>query len=84
MAKRRDRRTRITERIARRNGVRANQIPVTSETSRRTASIAGVTEVVTRSRGRRGVRARARQNRIADRRLNGTYRQPSGGTITNS
>ena len=34
--------------------------------------------------GRRGVRARRREARIAQRMMNGTYRQPSGGTITNS
>ena len=37
-----------------------------------------------RSRGRRGARARARQARIDARRASGTYRQPSGGVITNS
>ena len=37
-----------------------------------------------RQRGRRGVRARARQARIEARMANGTYRQPTGGTITNS
>ena len=34
--------------------------------------------------GRRGVRARARANRIAARKAIGTYRQPGGGTTTNS
>lgn len=34
--------------------------------------------------GRRGVRARRREARIAQRQANGTYRQPTGGTITNS
>ena len=37
-----------------------------------------------RVRGRRGVRARRRAYRIAERQANGTYRQPTGGTITNS
>ena len=37
-----------------------------------------------RQRGRRGVRARRREARIAQRMMNGTYTQPSGGTITNS
>ena len=37
-----------------------------------------------RPRGRRGVRARRREARIAQRQANGTYRQPTGGTITNS
>ena len=37
-----------------------------------------------RPRGRRGVRARRREERIAQRMANGTYRQPNGGTITNS
>ena len=37
-----------------------------------------------RMRGRRGVRARAREARIEARIANGTYRQPGGGTTTNS
>ena len=37
-----------------------------------------------RDRGRRGARARARQARIDARKARGTYRQPSGGVITNS
>ena len=37
-----------------------------------------------RSRGRRGVRARARQARINARQANGTYTQPGGGNTTNS
>ena len=51
---------------------------------REMAYASGVPEAVFRNRGRRGVRARARQNRIADRRVAGTYRQPSGGGTTNS
>ena len=37
-----------------------------------------------RMRGRRGVRARRRAYRIAERQYNGTYKQPGGGTGTNS
>ena len=37
-----------------------------------------------RQKGRRGVRARRRNGRILTRMLEGTYTQPSGGTITNS
>ena len=37
-----------------------------------------------RYRGRRGVRARARQQRIIARMNNGTYQQPGGGDGSNS
>ena len=41
-------------------------------------------EASTRNKGRRGVRARKRNDRILKRMANGTYTQPSGGTVTNS
>ena len=79
MARRRDPVSRLTERL-------------TSEyTPNQKAKLArvgkgryGEPDSTSRLRGRRGVRARARAQRIAMRQANGTYTQPSGGTTTNS
>ena len=71
MAKRRDQVTRMYSQAARDAGKTVGQY-------------APVANKAWRVRGRRAVRARARQARIAARQANGTYTQPSGGTGTNS
>ena len=74
MAKRRDRVTRSSKRIEQAYG-RKTPVKVTN--------VRGITDTertMARSRGRRGVRARARYQRALAR----MQAQPSGGTMTNS
>jgi len=72
MAKSRDRGTRLARQYEKEHNVK---MPVKNEQFPRDSSL--------RYKGRRGVRARARQQRINERFLQ-TITQPSGGTITNS
>ena len=76
MAKRRDRMTRAVRQYERNTGERVPTRYTTNGNDRRDA--------LNRNKGRRGVRARARQARILARQIAGTYRQPSGGGVSNS
>ena len=77
MAKRRDRRTRTQARIDKANG-RVSQVYDEGERTR------DGEYAYRRNRGRRGVRARARNRRVFEAISRANARQPSGGTITNS
>jgi len=89
MARNRDRRTVSNKRID-----RINSETLGRKVTRRMYDLGSLSgdrtvnrysdEASYRPRGRRGVRSRRRENRIAQRIANGTYRQPTGGTITNS
>ena len=72
MAKSRDRGTRLAKQYEKEHN---EKLPVKHEFFPNDASL--------RYKGRRGVRARARQQRINERFIQ-TITQPSGGTITNS
>lgn len=79
MAKSRDPVSRLTERLTKK--YTPNQ---KAKLARVGKGRYGEKDSTSRLRGRRGVRARARAQRIAIRQYNGTYTQPNGGTITNS
>lgn len=89
MAKKSDRRTRALNRVAKVTGTSVRKLVNLSHSGRNVVQANGsplTSEQVAqrRLRGRRGVRARARMERIMARKENGTYTQPKASSGSNS